>query len=107
MKLFQKAWAKFLSKPVSTATSTGVEREVSLALSLLANLPFQLAEVALLYQERYERPLPITTLRALRAKFLDPKNTRSVLEIAVDMFGDSSPETNPNFDDWPDEVGNE
>lgn len=61
-------------------------KEVAPAVKLLSNLPFELTTLNFKHMELYGKPVPSTELNAVQQEYLDPKNVRSLSDIAAERL---------------------
>lgn len=60
--------------------------QVQPAIDLLGNIPFELTALNFEHMELYGKPIPSTELAGLRTEFMNPKNERSLADIAAEKF---------------------
>jgi hypothetical protein len=58
------------------------ESQAGKAVGLLANLPFEIDELQSTHADLYGKRIPGAKLMELRGKYLDPQNTRSLMDLA-------------------------
>lgn len=62
------------------------EKQAGSAVSLLANLPFEIDELQSTHEALYGKRIPGAKLMELRGKYLDQQNTKSLMDLAREDF---------------------
>lgn len=57
------------------------EKQAGSAVSLLANLPFQIEELQLTHEALYGKRIPAAKIMEMRDKYLNPQNTKALMDI--------------------------
>lgn len=60
--------------------------QVQPAIDLLGNIPFELTALNFEHMELYGKPIPSTELAGLKTEYMNPKNERSLADIAGEKF---------------------